>query len=105
MNPTRLLTALALAGSLALSNAQSTMSSAAGTPARASAPSPAEQTIQDIKNPVSWLTWGGDLRLRNEYLNNALSLGVPNGAIGFGNVHEQEYLRFRPDLGQLPADQ
>ena len=61
-------------------------------------PSPAEQTIQDIKNPVSWLSWGGDLRVRNEYFNNALSLGVPNGAIGFGNVHEQEYLRFRGRL-------
>ena len=54
-----------------------------------------EQTIQDIKNPVSWLTWGGDLRVRNEYFNNALSLGVPAGGLGFGNVHEQDYFRFR----------
>ena len=30
--------------------------------------------IQDIKNPFSWLSWGGDLRIRNEYFNNALSL-------------------------------
>jgi hypothetical protein len=99
MKPTRLLTPLALAGSLALSNAQSTMTSAAGTPAPAPAPSAAEQTIQDIKNPVSWLTWGGDLRLRNEYFNNALSL-TENPAVSplFGSVHEQEYLRFRGRL-------
>ena len=95
MNPTRLLTTLALAGSLPLSNAQTNMSAAAGTPAPAPAPSAAEQTIQDIKNPVSWLTWGADLRLRNEYFNNALSLGVPNGGFGFGKVHENDYLRFR----------
>jgi hypothetical protein len=95
MNPTRLLTTLALAGSLPLSNAQTNMSATAPTPAPAPAPSPAEQTIQDIKNPVSWLTWGGDLRLRNEYFNNALSLGVPNGGLGFGNVHENDYFRFR----------
>ncbi len=36
--------------------------------------SPIEQTIQDIKNPVPWLSWGGDIRVRNEYFNNALSL-------------------------------
>lgn len=95
MNPTRLLTPLALAGSLAVGYAQPAMSSAAGSASPDSAPSAAEKTIQDIKNPVSWLTWGGDLRVRDEYFNNGLSLGVPNGAIGFGNVHEQEYLRFR----------
>ncbi|MGA2542080.1 MAG: alginate export family protein [Verrucomicrobiota bacterium] len=100
MNPTRLLTTLALAGSLALGRAQSNTaaSAAAATPPPAPAPSAAEQTINDIKNPVPWLTWGGDLRLRDEYFNNALSLGAPNGGIGFGNVHEQEYLRFRGRL-------
>lgn len=30
--------------------------------------SPTEQEIQDIKNPFPWLSWGGDLRIRNEYL-------------------------------------
>jgi len=95
MNPTRLLTPLALAGSLALSNAQSTMTSAAGTEAPP-APSAAEQKIQDIKNPVSWLSWGADMRIRNEYSDNALSLGVyPGAALKFGEVHEQDYLRFR----------
>jgi hypothetical protein len=87
---------LALAGSLAVSNAQSTLSSSAAGAAPAPAPSAAEQTIQDIKNPVSWLLWGGDIRLRNEYFNNALSLGVnPGAALRFGDVHEQDYFRFR----------
>src|SRR5208283_4662806 len=58
-----------------------------------------EQTIQDLKNPVSWLTWGGDFRVRNEYFNNALSL-TPNPAVDplFGPVHSQDYLRFRGRL-------
>jgi hypothetical protein len=58
-----------------------------------------EQTIQDIKNPVPWLTWGGDLRLRNEYFNNGLSLTTdPKVSPLFGPVHEQDYFRFRGRL-------
>jgi len=51
--------------------------------------SAAEQTINDIKNPASWLSWGADLRSRNEYYNNDRSLSdkVAN--------HEQDYFRFR----------
>ncbi|MGA2173693.1 MAG: alginate export family protein [Verrucomicrobiota bacterium] len=94
MNPNRLLTTLALAGSLALSNAQSTVSTAGSS--APPAPSDLEQTIQDIKNPAPWFSWGGDLRLRNEYFDNALSLGVPPaGQVDFGKVHENDYLRFR----------
>ena len=92
MNQTRLLTTLALTGSLALSHAQSLVSTN-GTPPPAL--SQFEQTVNDIKNPVSWFSWGADLRLRNEYFNNAISLGVPAGGFGFGNVHENDYLRFR----------
>ena len=34
--------------------------------------------------------------MRNEYFNNALSLGVPSGGPSeFGNVHENDYFRFR----------
>ena len=53
------------------------------------APGSADAVIAEIKHPVSWLTWGGDLRLRNEYFNNSLTLGdnVPR--------HEQDYFRFR----------
>ena len=66
--------------------------------------SPVEQSIHDIKNPLSWMTWGGDIRVRNEYFNNGLSLtenpkittGFPVPA--FGQVHEQDYFRFRGRL-------
>ena len=94
MNSTRTLTITALAASLALSsNAQSTASTV-GAPT--AAPTPLEQTINEIKNPTSWLSWGGDLRLRNEYFNNALSLTTSSAVSPlFGNVHEQDYFRFR----------
>jgi hypothetical protein len=48
-----------------------------------------DKLAQEIKNPVPWLNWGGDLRLRNEYLNNAITLGsnLPLSA--------QDYFRFR----------
>src|SRR5208282_4843112 len=34
-----------------------------------------------------------------EYFNNAASLGVPAGGLGFGNVHAQDYLRVRGRIG------
>ena len=30
--------------------------------------------MQKIKQPVPWMNWGGDLRVRNEYFNNLLTL-------------------------------
>jgi len=54
--------------------------------------SPTEQAIQNIKHPVSWLSWGSDLRLRNEYFDNLLTLNPNN------SLHEQEYFRFRARL-------
>ncbi len=50
---------------------------------------PIEQTIKDIKNPVPWLSWGADMRIREEYFDNMLTLS-PNNPL-----HEQNYLRFR----------
>jgi hypothetical protein len=97
MIPTRLLTIVALAGSLALSQAQSTVSTN-GTSAPPPEASGVEQTIKDIKNPAPWFSWGGDLRVRDEYFNNAASLGVPPGGLLFGNVHAQDYMRFRGRL-------
>lgn len=52
--------------------------------------SPAEQTIQNIKNPIPWMNWGADFRLRNEYYNNDRSIRSSNVA-----NHEQDYFRFR----------
>ena len=50
---------------------------------------PAPDLIQKIKQPISWMNWGGDLRIRNEYFNNLLTLN-PNS-----RLHEQDYFRFR----------
>jgi hypothetical protein len=54
--------------------------------------SPTEQTLKDIKNPLPWLNWGGDLRLRNEYFNNAQTLNYNSP------INEQDYFRFRARL-------
>ena len=51
--------------------------------------SPTEQTISDIKNPASWMSWGADARLRNEYLDNTLTLNPDNP------LAEQDYFRYR----------
>lgn len=50
---------------------------------------PAPTLLQKIKQPVSWMNWGGDFRVRNEYFNNLLTLN-PNKPL-----HEQDYFRFR----------
>ena len=65
--------------------AQSTASVQAAPPPL----SPTEQTIKDLKNPASWLTWGADFRARAEIFDNILTLNPENP------LHEQSYLRFR----------
>ena len=45
--------------------------------------------IKDLKNPASWMTWGADLRLRNEYLYDVITLNPR------ANLNEQDYFRFR----------
>jgi hypothetical protein len=47
------------------------------------------QWYKEVKNPVPWFSWGGDLRFRNEYFNNNISLN--DGAAR----HEADYFRFR----------
>lgn len=84
------LAAISLAASVIVSQAQ-TNAPSASAPTGASTPklSPLEQSIADIKHPVPWMTWGADLRVRNEYYNNAVthSDSAP--------LHEQDYFRFR----------
>ena len=81
-----------------------TLTAAAQTNAPVSAPvittspptSETERYIQELKNPVSWLSYGADLRIRNEYFNNALSLTEDSAQSPlFARVHEQDYFRFR----------
>src|ERR1035438_9755888 len=50
-------------------------------------PTAFDQWVKDTKNLVVPITWGADLRLRNEYVNDALTLS--DG----GARHEQDYFR------------
>jgi hypothetical protein len=55
--------------------------------------------IKDLKNPVSWMSWGGDMRLRNEYFDNAQSLtSDPKVDKPFGALHSQDQFRVRGRL-------
>src|ERR1019366_6706017 len=84
----QLLTLIALGATLEIASAQTTQPTL-GAPIQPPPPlSSTEQTIQDIKNPFPWMTWGGDLRVRNEYFNDLLTLS-DKGA------HQQDYFRFR----------
>jgi hypothetical protein len=66
---------------------------AATTPAApATPPSAFEDFVKQVKNPTDWFTWGGDVRLRNEYMNNNLFMSE-----SFLR-HEQDYFRFRERL-------
>ena len=78
-------------GTIALALAiPSGMAQTAGTTTPAKpAPSAMEQWIKDVKNPTPWLSWGGDFRARNEYLNNSITLSDD------GLRHEQDLFRFR----------
>jgi hypothetical protein len=67
---------------------------AAATPAASAttttpSPNAFDQWVKDTKNLMVPITWGADARLRNEYVNNALTLS--DG----GARHEQDYFRFR----------
>lgn len=54
--------------------------------------SPTEQFLQDIKNPTPWLTWGADIRARNEFQDNTVTLDSDN------DLARQDYFRFRARL-------
>lgn len=69
--------------------------------ASATAPKPTtteEKTwVEQMKNPTPWWNWGADFRVRNEYINNGITLtpGPGDNAVVGKKVHEQDYLRFR----------
>ena len=54
--------------------------------------SPTEQWIRQLKNPTPWIAWGGDLRIRDEYFDNILSLSEADP------LHEQNVIRIRARL-------
>jgi len=49
-----------------------------------------EEFIQKSKNPCPWFKWGADLRIRDEWLNNTLTLD--DDAKG----HDRNRIRYRP---------
>lgn len=62
-------------------------------PAEAAAEAPPKRSLtEQIKQPVDWMSWGADLRFRNEYFRNAMTLSpdLPN--------NEQDYFRYRGRL-------
>ncbi len=93
---TQTLIILSLAATVIVAQAQTNQTSRTTqvAPATAAAPvaltlSPTEQAIKDIKNPVSWFSWGADLRIRNEYFHSLITLD-PRALRA-----EQDYFRFR----------
>lgn len=89
------LATLSLAAGALTGQAQSAATSVALPPTAPSAgappppPSATEKWISEVKSPLSWFTWGGDLRIRDEYYNNIVSLTDANP------LHEQNVIRFR----------
>ena len=70
----------------------------------AATPAPPPPTAYDkweegVKNPVDWFSWGGDMRVRNEYFNNALSLGSGPGSGPFGPCMNRTISVFVAGLG------
>ena len=95
---TQALALITLGATIVIAPAQTTVPAAAAPPPPAL--SSTEQAIKDLKNPVSWMNWGADLRLRNEYFDNLLTLSSHNP------IHEQDYFRFRGRVwaGFTPLD-
>jgi Alginate export len=104
------LTLISLCATLTLTRAQTnqTTGTAPAQPAQATTATPAaspglssmEQTLKDIKQPVSWLSWGADFRMRNEYFYDLITLNP------HANLNEQDYFRFRGRLWTtiMPVD-
>ena len=61
----------------------------AATAAPAAKPHTVDDCIKEIKNPTDWLNWGGDIRIRNEYYNNIVSLS------SVSPLSEQDVVRYR----------
>ncbi|MGO8836894.1 MAG: alginate export family protein [Limisphaerales bacterium] len=92
----------ALAATTALAQtpaaAPTTVTSAVPATATSAAPPPVtfDQWAKEVKNLEAPLTWGADMRIRNEYFNDALSLTMNQAQSPlFGPLHEQDYFRFR----------
>jgi hypothetical protein len=83
------LTILGLAAPLLLAQAQTTPSTPSVATQAPAQPTSFEQFMKEAKNPLDWLTWGADFRVRNEYYNNIVTLNSS------APLHEQDVIRFR----------
>ncbi len=81
-------------GAAVISASARTTQTAQATSGASSPPplSSTEQTIKDIKNPYPWMNWGADLRIRDEYFNDLLTLSPQ------ARLHEQNMIRTRARL-------
>jgi hypothetical protein len=52
-------------------------------------PRTVDDYVKEIKNPTDWLSWGADVRVRNEYYNNIVSLSAASP------LSEQDVVRYR----------
>jgi hypothetical protein len=84
------ITGIFAAAAIALTAAAQT--NLAPAPVAAPAPTAYDKWEKEMKNPAPWFNWGADLRIRNEYFNNAITLSDT------GLRHEQDYFRFRERL-------
>src|SRR5208283_2753396 len=82
-------------GAISATPAMATAAKPVAASSAATPPTGFDQWANEVKNPVGWLTWGGDIRVRNEYFNDALSLTTDPALRPFAPLHEQEYFRFR----------
>jgi hypothetical protein len=79
-------------------NAAATAGPSKTTPAAASTTSPPpppsmfDKFASEAKNPVSWMTWGADMRVRNEYFDNIFQVNNSDP------LHEQDVIRYRGRL-------
>ena len=80
---------LALGASIALASAEGQVAASLPAAPPSGAPTP---TVGAPPAAASWLTGGGDVRLRNEYFNNAFTLSE------VAPLHEQDYFRLRVRL-------
>ncbi|MBN2505843.1 MAG: alginate export family protein [Verrucomicrobia bacterium] len=69
-----LLRLLALSTASAVVLSQGAVMAAQAASAPAPAPSGIEEFIKKSKQPLPWLSWGGDLRIRTEYFDTTVSL-------------------------------
>jgi hypothetical protein len=81
--------AAGFAASLAIFTTAQAQSAATSGQAAAPPPNLFDKFANDAKKPVEWMNWDADLRVRNEYYDNIVSLSDKN------LLHEQDVIRYR----------